>query len=217
MIEPLILSHLIRDEEFARKVLPHLKGEYFTTPAAQKIFADIHTFVASYKTTPTLEALTLALEKSPLSGGSYEEATRLLTDLQSVTRVDAGRRPWLVDETEKFCKQRALYLAISDAIGKIDNNFEDAGGVPDMLRDALSVGFHTHIGHDYFDDASARYDLLHQKHTRIPFDLDLMNTITAGGLTPKTLNIVAAGCVHPSTPVRIRFRKRVCSSNTDIS
>ena len=193
MIESLILAHLIRDEEFARKVLPHLKGEYFTSPATQKIFADIHAFVASYKTTPTMEALKLALDTSSVSGATYEEVARTLTDLAAVARVDAARRPWLVDETEKFCKQRALYLAISESITKIDSNFEEAAGVPDLLREALGVGFQTHIGHDYFDDAQSRYDLLHQKHTRIPFDIDLMNTITAGGLTPKTLNIIVAG------------------------
>jgi replicative DNA helicase len=98
-----------------------------------------------------------------------------------------------VDQTEQFCKQRALYLAISESITRIDKDMQSAQSVPQLLKDALAVGFKTNIGHDYFKDIGARYDLYHQDHTRIPFDIDLLNRITGGGLTPKTLSVIASG------------------------
>lgn len=208
MIEPLILSHLIRDEEYTRRVLPFLKKEYFTSTHTQTLYDLIYGFVSTYKVPPTIDALKLSLEQTPLSGGTYTDTSALLKDVAAITRVDSGRRQWLIDQTEQFCKQRALYLAISESITLIDKDFESAATVPALLKDALSVGFRTHIGHDYFEDILTRYDLYHQEQTRIPFDLDLFNKITNGGLTPKTLNVIVAGCVHPDTPVRIRFRKK---------
>lgn len=193
MIEPLILSHLIRDEEYTRRVLPFLKKEYFTSSHAQTLYECIHSFILTYKVTPTIDAIKLALERESLSGSAYTEANTLLTEVAAVSRIDSGRREWLIDQTEQFCKQRALYLAISESITRIDKDFESAASVPGLLKDALSVGFRTHIGHDYFEDIGARYDLYHQEQTRIPFDLDLFNKITSGGLTPKTLNVVVAG------------------------
>mgnify|MGYP006283177583 CR=1 FL=1 len=150
MIEPLVLAHLIRDEEYTRRVLPFLKKEYFTTPTAQTLYEHIHTFIMSYKVTPTIDALKLAVEQASLSGSLYTDTMTLLTDVAAVTRVDVGRRQWLVDQTEQFCKQRALYLAISESITLIDKDFESAATVPGLLKDALAVGFRTHIGHDYF-------------------------------------------------------------------
>lgn len=193
MIEPLILAHLIRDEEFTRRVLPFLKKDYFTTPAAQQVFTHIESFILSYKTTPTFDAVKLSLDKASLSGTAYEEARTLVDELHRVERVDSSRRQWLFDQSEQFCKQRALYIAISESITRIDKDFESAASVPDLLKDALAVGFHSHIGHDYVEDMPLRYDMYHQDHVRIPFDLDLMNAITGGGLTPKTLNVVVAG------------------------
>lgn len=193
MIEPLVLAHLIRDEEYTRRVLPFLKKEYFTTPTAQTLYEHIHTFIMAYKVTPTIDALKLAVEQASLSGSLYTDTMTLLTDVAAVTRVDVGRRQWLIDQTEQFCKQRALYLAISESITLIDKDFESAAAVPGLLKDALAVGFRTHIGHDYFEDISARYDLYHQEQSRVPFDLDLFNKVTGGGLTPKTLNVIVAG------------------------
>jgi len=193
MIEPLILSHLIRDEEYTRRVLPFLKKEYFTSSQGQVLYTTIEAFITAYKVTPTVDAIKLALERESLSGNAYTDATTLLTEVAAVTRIDSGRRQWLIDQTEQFCKQRALYLAISESITRIDKDFESAASVPGLLKDALSVGFRTHIGHDYFEDIGARYDLYHQEQTRIPFDLELMNKITGGGVTPKTLNVIVAG------------------------
>lgn len=193
MIEPLILAHLIRDEEYTRRVLPFLKKEYFTSTPAQSLYDLIHGFVQSYKVSPTIDALKLSLEQASLSGGTYTDTSTLLKDVAAIARIDSGRLQWLVDQTEQFCKQRALYLAISESITLIDKDFESAAAVPGLLKDALSVGFRTHIGHDYFEDILSRYDLYHQEQTRIPFDLELFNKITAGGLIPKTLNVMVAG------------------------
>lgn len=193
MIEPLILAHLIRDDEYTRRVLPFLKKEYFTTAQAQTLYKAIEHFIHAYKVPPTVDAIKLALEQDSLSGSAYTDAQTLLTEVAGVLRVDSGRRQWLIDQTEQFCKQRALYLAISESITRIDKDFESASSVPGLLKDALSVGFRTHIGHDYFEDIGIRYDLYHQEQTRIPFDIDLFNKITGGGLTPKTLNVIVAG------------------------
>lgn len=193
MIEPLILSHLIRDDEYTRAVLPFLKKEYFTTSQAQTLYVSIHEFISTYKVTPTVDAIKLALERVSLSGNAYTDTLTMLTDIAAVVRVDSGRRQWLIDQTEQFCKQRALYLAISESINRIDKDFESASSVPGLLKDALSVGFRTSIGHDYFENVGERYDLYHQERSRIPFDLEIFNKITGGGLTPKTLNVIVAG------------------------
>lgn len=193
MIEPLILAHLIRDEDFTRQTLPFLKEEYFTATASRDVFKQITSFVDTYKTSPTIDALILGVEKSALSGHAHQEALSLITEIQRVERIDSSRRQWLLDQTEEFCRKRALYLAMSDAITQIDKNFDSASGVPDMIKNALRVGFESKIGHDYVEDMASRYDLYHQTHKRVPFDLDMLNTITGGGLTPKTLNVVVAG------------------------
>lgn len=193
MIETLVLAHLIRDEEFMRRALPHLKVEYFTTPQAQQVFTSLHSFITAYNVPPTFDALKLALDQSEVSAQLHTDTTTLFGELAATDRVDSSRREWLVRETEKFCQHRALYLAISQAITVIDKDMKSAATVPGLLKEALAVNFDTHIGHDYFDDSLLRYDLYHQDQSRIPFDIDLFNKITNGGLTPKTLNVIVAG------------------------
>ena len=124
MIEPLVLAHLIRDEDYTRRVLPFLKKEYFTSAPAQTLYDLIYEFVSAYKVSPTIDALKLSLDQASLSGGTYTDTATLLKDVAAITRVDSGRRQWLVDQTENFCKQRALYLAISESITLIDKDFE---------------------------------------------------------------------------------------------
>ena len=193
MIENLILSHIIRDAEFTRKVLPFLKSEYFTTASNREIYRIVNEFVGTYKVPPTIEAVEIELDRSSLAGNSHTDAKRVLVDIANTNRIDDSRRQWLIDETEKFCQQRAVYLGISEAIEIIDNSPEKVASVPDILKNALSVGFRTHIGHDYFEDIEERYNLYHQQRTTIPFDLDHFNKITRGGLSPKTLNVIVAG------------------------
>lgn len=193
MVEPLILAHLIRDDEYTRIVLPFLQKDYFTTLPAQHIYTAIHEFVIKYKTSPTVDAVRLSLEQSTLTGSGLEETTTLLNEVVKISRVDANRRQWLIDQTEAFVKQRALYLAMSESLSRIDKDFESAASVPKLLTDALGVGFKTNIGHDYFGDLSARYDMYHRNEARLAFDLDMLNKITKGGLMAKTLNVVIAG------------------------
>lgn len=193
MIEPLILTHLLRDEEFTRKVLPFIKKEYFTTPAHQELFGHIEKFVTQYSVLPTLDAVKFALEQANLPAQAYDDAQEALTAVTAVAKVDSTRRQWLVDQAEQFCKQRALYLAISESINLIDKDFELASSVPDMLRKALGVSFETHIGHSYFDDMKSRHDGYKVQHNRIPFDIDLLNVITKGGLVPKSLAVFVSG------------------------
>lgn len=193
MIENLILSQLIRDIDYTRKVLPFLKAEYFTTATNREIYKIIDQFVLSYKVPPTIEAIEIDIDRSSLTGNAHTDAKRTLTEVANTARIDESRRQWLVDETEKFCQQRAVYLGISEAIEIIDSSPEKVASVPDILKTALSVGFRTHIGHDYFEDIEDRYNLYHQQRTTIPFDIDQFNKITRGGLSPKTLNVIVAG------------------------
>jgi len=193
MIEPMILANLVKDEEYTRRVLPFLKAEYFTTASGRTIYTIINQFVLAYKIPPTFDAIEIELEKSSLNGNAHADAKKLIVDITQILKIDDSRRPWLMDETEKFCKQRAIYLGIAEAIELIDSTPENAASVPDILKEALSVGFRTNIGHDYFEDIETRYNLYHQQRTTIPFDLELFNKITRGGLSPKTLNVIVAG------------------------
>lgn len=128
-----------------------------------------------------------------MSEAAFNEVKKVVDDLEKIDRVDTKKLPWLIDKTEQFCQQKSLYLAISKAITMIDKDFTTASAVPDLLKDALSVSFDTHIGHDYFEDAGLRFDKTHESVDRIAFDIDLLNSITNGGLSAKTLNIVCAG------------------------
>ena len=193
MIEQLILAHLVKDEEYARKVIPFLTDEYFSSETHKVIFRIVKDFVQKYKTTPTFDAIKLSLDQENISESTFKDAQKTIEDLIATARIDSSRKEWLLDETEKFCQQKALYNAISSSIHMIDKDFKTASAVPEMLKDALAVSFDTHIGHDYLEDSSERFDLIHQNVKRIPFDIDLLNTITKGGLAPKTLNIVVGG------------------------
>lgn len=208
MIEPLILAHLVRDESYANKVLPFLKKEYFTSPAAQEIFTLTESFVQQYKVLPTFDAVELALKNSHVAGNLFVDCEKLLKQLAAVDRVDPSRRKWLVDESEKFVQSRAIYLALSESISRLDKGPTEAATVPALLTDAVAINFDTHIGHDYIEDVSARYDTNHAQGNRLPFDIELFNKITNGGLLPKTLNVVVSGCVHPETQVRVRIRPK---------
>jgi len=193
VIENLVLSHLIKDEEYTRKVIPFLKESYFSTEAGKEVFKEIDKFITTYKTSPTFDAIRLGIEQQSITQAKLDEINTLLDELVKIDRTDASRKDWLIKETEKFCQQKALYLAISESITLIDKDFKSASSVPMLLKDALSVSFDRHIGHDYFEDTSQRFDLLHQQHNRIPFDIDMLNKITKGGLIPKTLAIIIGG------------------------
>ena len=191
-IERTTLSQLVCNEEYTRKVLPFLKGEYFSDKIERTIFEEIQTFVEKYKSVPTQTSLEIEVQnRKDLNEGDYKKVIDVIKTLKS-TEVDFD---WLVDTTEKFCKDKAIYNAIVEGIQIIDgkDRNRDAGAIPSLLTDALAVGFDTHIGHDYVLDSDSRYDFYHKVEEKIPFDLEFFNKITKGGLPPKTLNIALAG------------------------
>lgn len=192
-IESLIFSNLIHNEEYGRKVIPFLKEEYFSQYSDKIVFNLIDHYMKEYNSFPSKEALGIDLENSE---GINEKTFKECRDIISSLSYDQNTKTdWLVDKTEEFCQDRAVYNAIMKSIEIIDGkeNKISKGGIPQILTDALGVSFDTHIGHDFLDDADSRFDFYHAKELRVPFDLNYMNAITNGGLPKKTLNIILAG------------------------
>ena len=205
-LQTTILRNLVNNESFTRKVIPFLKKEYFEG-THRVVFDQIISFVEKYNKLPTGEALSIEVESQPITDGEYSEAVGIIKE---VSRHEESNFEWLVEHTEKWCQDRAIHLAIMKSINILDGKDPQLtkNALPELLSNALSVAFDTNIGHDYIDDFQTRYDFYHRQEERIPFDLDYFNQITKGGLPNKTLNIALAGCVHPSTKVRVRFRKK---------
>ena len=194
-LEQTILRNLIRNEDYLRKVLPFIKGEYFGEKTEKAIYSEISGFVEAYNGTPTIEAIGLALkERRNLSD---EELAKCESYLQEIgkSEQEESKIEWLIDKTEEFCQERAIYLAVLDSISILDgkNKTADKGAIPKMLSDALAVSFDSSVGHDYLENSDDRFEFYHRKEERIPFDLDYFNKITKGGLPAKTLNIALAG------------------------
>jgi replicative DNA helicase len=193
-----ILKHLILDEEYTRKTLPFIKGEYFQESSEKLLFDEIQNYVNKYNTMPTQEALVIEIDKRVnLTDDQHKKTIALVKEITIDPEVSDTK--WLIDATEDFCQEKAIYNGIMQSIQILDdknkNNAEklDKGSIPKILADALSVSFDNHIGHDFIDDAETRYDFYHKVERRIPFDLDYLNRITKGGLAEKSLNIVLAG------------------------
>lgn len=189
-IEKTILRGLVYDEDYMRQVIPFLKTEYFSG-ADTTVFKCINDFILKYNSCPTKEAIDIALQNSNLNEGEFKAAVEVTKDL---VRVDTNKE-WLITETEKFCKDKAVYNAILKSIEIIDgrDKKQSTEALPSILSDALGVSFDNHVGHDYIGDAAERFDFYHRVESRIPFDLDLFNKITGGGMPNKTLNVVLAG------------------------
>jgi len=191
-IERTTLSQLVYNEEYARKGLPFLRGDYFADKTERTVFEEIQKFVEKYNSVPTQTSLEIEVsDRGDLNESDYKKVIEVIKTLES-TEVDYD---WLVDTTEKFCKDKAVYNAIVDGIKIIEGKDKkrDAGAIPSLLTDALAVGFDNHIGHDYVLDSDSRFEFYHRVEEKIPFDLDFFNRITKGGLPPKTLNIALAG------------------------
>ena len=191
-IENKILSNLIHVEDYMRKVIPFIKDVYFDNVSEKTIFQEILDFINQYDGLPTKSVLTIEVEnRKDLSEDMFKECVTII-DSFTDEKVD---QTWLVDSTEKWCKERAVYLALMESVkiadGKDEKKNRDA--IPSILSEALSVSFDDHIGHDYFADADSRYEFYHLKEDKIQFDLDMFNKITKGGLPRKTLNIALAG------------------------
>jgi len=195
-VEKKILKHLLNDDAYTRKILPFLSGDYFSDHSEKVIYEEIHKYITKYNNLPTVEALTIEIDgRSNLSGDQHKKVTGLLDEL-NVTEFDARDGVWLLDATEKFCQEKAIYNAIMESIQILDesgNSKKEKGAIPDILSDALAISFDNHVGHDFIDDAETRYEFYHTVEKRIPFDLDYLNRITKGGLPEKTLNIILAG------------------------
>jgi hypothetical protein len=211
-IEVVILKNLIFNEEYTRKTLPFIKEEYFSENIQRKFFVEIKSFVDEYKNLPTYESLLINFtESKKLTELEVKDCVELLREINS-DKNEKSETEWLLDQTEKFCQDKAIYNAIMQSVSILDKNNQDKksrGEIPKLLSDALGVSFDSHIGHDYINDFDERYDFYHRQESRIQFDLDLFNKITKGGMPIKTLNICLAGCVHPETKVKIRFRKKI--------
>jgi replicative DNA helicase len=197
-LEQKILKHLLLDEEYTRKTLPFIKGEYFQEPSEKLLFDEIQTYVNKYNSMPTKEALVIEIDKRVnLTDEQHKKTVALVKSITIDPEVSDTK--WLIDVTEDFCQEKAIYNGIMQSIQILDDKDKskteklDKGSIPKILADALSVSFDNHIGHDFIDDAETRYDFYHKVERRIPFDLDYLNRITKGGLAEKSLNIVLAG------------------------
>ena len=192
-IEKTILANLIHNEQYTRKVLPFIKGDYFSDRTERAVFEEIQKFVDKYNDLPNQNALEVELDsRKDLNEGDYKRVISVVKELQKDDNVIFD---WLVETTEDFCKDKAVYNAIVDGINIIEgkDRNRDVGSIPSILTDALAVGFDNHVGHDYLLDAESRFQYYHTVEEKIPFDLDFFNRITKGGLPPKTLNIALAG------------------------
>ena len=190
-LEQTILKNLIQNEPFTRKVLPFLKSEYFTENDEKVVFKEIQQYFLKYTKPPTTEALLINLDNNTsLSENELKMSKTVISQFdKETTPMD-----WLVEETEKWCKDRAIYIAVMDSIEVIDKKSQrSTGEIPELLKDALSVSFDQHIGHDQIEDADDRFEFYHTEEEKIPFDLEYFNKITKGGLPNKTLNICLAG------------------------
>ena len=189
-----ILKNLLQNEEYTRKVLPFLKTDYFTENADKIVYDKVNDFVVKYNTLPSKEALVIELQEMKINEEEFKESMELLDEINSDTEeyTDIG---WLLDTTERFCQDKAIYNAVVESISILDNPKSKAskGVIPDILSGALAVSFDPHVGHDYLDDSDSRFDYYHRVEERIPFDLEYFNKISKGGLPQKTLNICLAG------------------------
>ena len=191
-IEETILRNLIYNEEYYRKVIPFLKAEYYETYHEKVIFEEIADFATKYDKIPTKEVLKINLQsRADLTEEVFQDSLQGINSLTDEW-VDYD---WLLDATEKWCQDRAIYLALMQSIKIADGGDKrlDKGDIPSILQDALSVSFDEHIGHDYIEQSSDRYEFYHRKEEKIPFDLEKFNFITKGGLPNKTLNVALAG------------------------
>lgn len=194
-IQPLILNSIVSDEKFCRKVLPHIKPEYFEEQSYRSTYELITDFISRFNTLPNATALEIEFFKS-----KHANSSAAADILQTISSLDKGTPEktdpdWLVETTEKWCKERSVYLAVMESIEIIDGKRQDIapGAIPGILQKALSVTFDTNVGHDYIENYDLRFDFYHTKEDKIPFDLDMFNTVTNGGVSRKTLNVILAG------------------------
>ena len=192
MIEKTVLSHLLFNEDYYRRVYPYIKSEYFDDTNLKKIFDTYSTYVDEYREPPSVEALKITLDnRKDMNEDSYQQVMSTVDELNVDTTTDFD---WLVNQTEKFCQDKDLFNSIRKAILIMDGEDQqnDKGSIPELLSQSLSISFDTSIGHDFIDDAESRYEFYHRKEERMPFDIDLLNKVTKGGLPRKSMSVLLA-------------------------
>ena len=191
-VENTILRNMIHDEDYLRKVVPFIQPDYFEDHKDRVIFEEVTKFVVKYDKPANQEILNIEIEnRNDVTDTEFKE----IIDLVSSLSAEKTNKEWLIDTTEKWCRDRAIYLALMKSIKIADGQDKDKGrdAIPSILSDALAVSFDNHIGHDYLQDYEQRYEVYHRKEEKIPFDIEYFNKITKGGLPNKTLNIALAG------------------------
>ena len=191
-IEQVVLKNILTNETYMRKVLPFIKAEYFEG-IYRELFKQSGKFVAKYNKLPSAESFKIEIDSADKFGDEqYRQAMEIIPELFTKETSD---EEWLLDATEKWCQDRALFNAVMESISIIDGKHQtlSKNALPDILTKALGVSFDTNVGHDYLEAFQERYDFYHRDEERIPFDIELLNDITKGGLPRKTLNIILAG------------------------
>ena len=193
-LNKLILKNLHYNEEFSRKVLPFIQEDYFGERSEKLIFNEIKSFITEYSNLPTYESLIIQLDEKNISDDEYKDSLSILSELHD-SILETVELDWLVDKTENFCQEKAIYNAVVESISILDNKHPDLskGSIPKLLSDALAISFDSSIGHEYFDDSESRYEYYHRKEEKLPFNSEWLNKITNGGLSKKTLNVILAG------------------------
>ena len=191
-IEEIVISNLITNPDYMRKVLPFVKEEYFDDLSQKVVFKEVSTFIETYDNLPEPNAIALEVEKRK---DLTEDAVNKVLEILSGLDKTEYNEDWLLDTTEKWCKERAIYNALMESVQIADgqDKARNQDAIPTIMSEALSVCFDDHVGHDYIEDSESRYDFYHRKEEKIPFDLEFFNKITKGGLPNKTLNIALAG------------------------
>ena len=191
-IEEIVISNLITNPDYMRKVLPFVKEEYFDDLSQKGVFKEVSTFIETYDNLPEPNAIALEVEKRK---DLTEDAVNKVLEILSGLDKTEYNEDWLLDTTEKWCRERAIYNALMESVQIADgqDKARNQDAIPTIMSEALSVCFDDHVGHDYIEDSESRYDFYHRKEEKIPFDLEFFNKITKGGLPNKTLNIALAG------------------------
>ena len=186
-LETAILKNLIYNEEYLRKVLPFIKVEYFSNFSDSLVFGEIISFVEKYNSPPSLEAIKLAIKENKQTTDEILNSAEKQLDEIEKNKNEVSKMEWLIDKTEKFCQEKAIYNAVLSSISILDgkDKTHDKGTIPKLLQDALGVSFDSSVGHDYLENSDDRYEFYHRKEERIPFDLEYFNKITKGGLPNK--------------------------------
>ena len=190
MFESIILNNLVFNETYSRKVVPHLKAEWFRNQSEQIVFSQIKDFISKYNVPPTIESLAINISNSPLHEGIYDEVMEVVSKLHN----DESNTEWLVNESEKWAQNQAIVNALYQAMDVIEgrNKELDKNAVPMLLSDAIATCFDTSVGHSYFENAEEQWEFTHSLESKVPFSIDLFNRITKNGVPKKTLNIIGA-------------------------